>query len=36
MFTGIGHTALDNGFAALDDPADADRLQTICDRLGPA
>ncbi len=33
---GIGHTALDNGFATLDDPADADRLQTICDRLGPA
>ena len=33
---GIGHTALDNGFATLDDPADADRLQAICDRLGPA
>jgi hypothetical protein len=30
---GIGHTALDNGFAAVDDPA---RLQRICDRLSPA
>jgi hypothetical protein len=29
---GIGFTALDNGFAAVDD---ADRLQAICDRLGP-
>jgi len=29
---GIGFTALDNGFAALDDPAAA---QAICDRLGP-
>jgi hypothetical protein len=28
---GIGFTALDNGFAAVDDPA---RLQVICDRLG--
>jgi hypothetical protein len=33
---GIGFTALDNGFAALDDPADLDRLQEICDRFGPA
>jgi hypothetical protein len=29
---GIGFEALDNGFAACDDP---DRLQRICDRLGP-
>ena len=29
---GIGFEALDNGFAAVDD---ADRLQAICDRLGP-
>jgi hypothetical protein len=29
---GIGHTALDNGFATCDDPA---ALQAICDRLGP-
>ena len=29
---GIGFTPLDNGFAAVDDPA---RLQAICDRLGP-
>jgi hypothetical protein len=29
---GIGFTALDNGFAAVDD---VDRLQTICDSLGP-
>jgi hypothetical protein len=29
---GIAFTALDNGFAAVDDPA---RLQAICDRLGP-
>src|SRR5712675_215931 len=29
---GIGFTALDNGFAAVDDPA---ALQAICDRLGP-
>ncbi|HUH71875.1 MAG TPA: hypothetical protein VLZ05_25170 [Mycobacterium sp.] len=29
---GIGFTALDNGFAAVDDPA---ALQRICDRLGP-
>ena len=28
---GIGFTALDNGFAAVDDPA---ALQQICDRLG--
>jgi hypothetical protein len=32
---GIGHTALDNGFAALHDPADLPRLQGICDRFGP-
>jgi len=30
---GIGFTALDNGFAAVDDPA---AVQAICDRLGPA
>jgi hypothetical protein len=30
---GIGFTALDNGFATVDD---VDRLQTICDGLGPA
>jgi hypothetical protein len=30
---GLGFTALDNGFAAVDDPA---ALQAICDRLGPA
>jgi len=30
---GIGHTALDNGFATCADPA---ALQAICDRLGPA
>jgi hypothetical protein len=29
---GIGFTALDSGFAAVDD---VDRLQTICDSLGP-
>jgi hypothetical protein len=29
---GIGFTALDNGFAAVDDPA---AVQAICDRLGP-
>ena len=29
---GIGFTALSNGFAACDDP---ERLQAICDRLGP-
>jgi len=29
---GIGFTALDNGFAAVDD---VDRLQRICDNLGP-
>jgi hypothetical protein len=29
---GIGFTALDNGFAAVDDAA---ALQTICDQLGP-
>jgi hypothetical protein len=32
---GIGFTALDNGFAALDNPADLPRLQGICDQLGP-
>ena len=36
MKAGIGFSALDNGFAALDDPADLPRLQAICDRLGPA
>ena len=30
---GIGFTALDNGFAAVDD---VERLQAICDSLGPA
>jgi hypothetical protein len=30
---GIGFTALDNGFATVEDPA---ALQAICDRLGPA
>ena len=29
---GVGFEALDNGFASCDDP---DRLQRICDRLGP-
>jgi hypothetical protein len=29
---GIGFTALDNGFAAVEDPA---KIQAICDRLGP-
>jgi hypothetical protein len=29
---GIGFQPLDNGFAAVDDPA---RLQAICDGLGP-
>jgi hypothetical protein len=29
---GIGHTALDNGFATCDDPA---AVQAICDRMGP-
>src|SRR4051795_2845355 len=32
---GIGHTALDNGFATITDPADLPRLQAICNRLGP-
>src|SRR3954467_5262023 len=32
---GIGHTALDNGFATIPDPADLPRLQAICNRLGP-
>jgi hypothetical protein len=30
---GIGFTALDNGFATVNDPA---KIQAICDRLGPA
>ena len=30
---GIGFTALDNGFAALDDPADVVAVQAICDGL---
>jgi hypothetical protein len=30
---GLGFTSLDNGFLACDDPA---RLQTLCNRLGPA
>lgn len=30
---GIGFTALDNGFATVDDPA---AVQALCDRLGPA
>ena len=30
---GIGHTALDNGFATCDDPH---AVQAICDQLGPA
>jgi hypothetical protein len=29
---GVGFTALDNGFAAVDNPA---KVQAICDRLGP-
>ena len=29
---GLGHTAMDNAFASVDDPA---ALQAICDRLGP-
>jgi hypothetical protein len=32
---GIGFTPLDNGFAAIDDPADVARVQQICDSLGP-
>ncbi|HEX3204741.1 MAG TPA: hypothetical protein VHQ68_00725 [Propionibacteriaceae bacterium] len=32
---GIGFTPLDNGFAAIDDPADVARIQQICDSLGP-
>ena len=31
---GIGFTALDNGFAALDDPADLPRPQGICQPIG--
>ncbi len=30
---GIGYTALDNGFAALDDPDDVAAVQAICDGL---
>jgi hypothetical protein len=30
---GIGFTALDNGFATIEDPADVARVQTICDGL---
>jgi hypothetical protein len=33
---GIGFTALDNAFAAFDDPADVARVQAICTSLGPA
>jgi hypothetical protein len=29
---GIGHTALDNGFATCDNPA---AVQALCDQLGP-
>ncbi|MBA3800467.1 MAG: hypothetical protein H0X18_15510 [Geodermatophilaceae bacterium] len=32
---GIGFTALDNAFAAFDQPADVGRVQTICASLGP-
>src|SRR3954449_5675324 len=32
---GIGHTALDNGFATITDPADVAAVQAICDRFGP-
>jgi hypothetical protein len=32
---GIGFTALDNAFAAFDDPADVQRVQEICASLGP-
>ena len=32
---GIGHTALDNGFATIDDPANISRVQAICDGLTP-
>ena len=32
---GIGFEPLDNGFAAIHDPADVARLQQICDSLGP-
>ena len=33
---GIEFTALDNGFATIPDPADVERVQAICNRLGPA
>ncbi len=32
---GIGFTALDNAFAAIDDPADVEAVQHICASLGP-
>jgi hypothetical protein len=32
---GVGFTALDNAFGGFDDPADIDRVQTICASLGP-
>ena len=32
---GIGFTALDNAFAAFEDPADVNRVQAICAGLGP-
>jgi hypothetical protein len=32
---GIGFTPLDNGFARIDNPAHVDRVQQICDSLGP-
>lgn len=33
---GIGFTALDNAFAAIDDPGDVTAVQAICSSLGPA
>jgi hypothetical protein len=33
---GIGFTALDNAFAAIEDPDDLARVQAICSSLGPA
>ena len=32
---GIGYEPLDNGFAAIDQPADVPAVQRICDSLGP-
>lgn len=32
---GIGYVALDNAFAAFDDPDDVERVQQICSSLGP-